>query len=174
MCQNTCVLSVKIHNNKSPDLEALVLSRRNEHFWQKCSFYEVKPGGARSMVLNNNIYIDIIRFNNCPPGPFRFLQRRVSLRIQFPPPLRGGKSIFTSHFVPPQSQSSRPLTLRHLTFVECGLPLQSLDARNYFLASSASQKLGGQSGWAACLAKAARAVLPPLATSKTLHPRHGD
>ena len=58
--------------------------------------------------------------------------------------------------------------------MELGLPLLSLDARNYFLASSASQKLGGLSGWAACLAKAARTVRPPLATSKKLHHRYGD
>ena len=99
-------------------------------------------------------YIDITRFNNnnnCLLGTSRFLQHRVSLRFQFPPPPCGGKSIFLMYFAVPQSQPSRPLTLRHITFVEPGLPLLLPDARKYFLASSDSQALGCLTGWADCL-----------------------
>ena len=137
MCQNTCVLSVKIHNNKTPDFEVIVLSRRNDDFWQKCSFYGVKPGGRGpwcSTIIYIYIYIciDITRFNNnnnnnCPPGPFRFLQRRVSLRTQLPPPPCGGSSLFPCYSVSPQSQPSRPPTLRHITFVQdyhCSHPMR--------------------------------------------------
>ena len=32
MCQNTCVLSAKNYDNKKPNLGAIVLSKRNNHF----------------------------------------------------------------------------------------------------------------------------------------------
>ena len=86
------------------------------------------------------VYVDIISFNNnnnnnCPPGTSRFLQCRVSLRFQFPPPPCGGNLLSLRYFVPPQSQRSRPLTSRHITFVELGLPPLLPNASKYFLAS---------------------------------------
>ena len=73
--------------------------------------------------------------NNCPPGTSRFLQCRVSLRFQFPPPPCGGNLFFLWYFVPSLSQRSRPLTSRHITFVELGLPPLLPNASRYFLAS---------------------------------------
>ena len=88
--------------------------------------------------------------NNCLPGTSRFLQHRVSLRFQSPPPPCGGNLLFLMYFAVPQSQPSRPLTLRHITFVEPGLPLLLPDARKYFLASSDSQALGCLTGSLEC------------------------